>query len=132
MLRSADDLDAFLTRMDRRFDRVAPETFLVALGGGRPPVAIRFAPPVVVLQVDVGPAPTGTPALEARLFRRLLELNASDLLHVAYGLEQGRIVLDGALEAESLDLSELEAVLASFDLATSIHVPELALLARSG
>ncbi len=125
-----DDIEAYLTRLDRRFEKVGDATFLVSLGPGRPPAALRVAPPLIVVQVDVGPAPSGNPAAEAKLFRRLLELNAKDLLHVAYGIEDGRILLDAALDLPSLDPRELEAVLANMDLAISEHVPELRALAK--
>ena len=47
------------------------------------------------------------------------------LLHAAFGLENDQIVLAAALELESLDLNELEAVLADIDVALSEHVPVL-------
>jgi Tir chaperone family protein CesT len=59
----------------------------------------------------------------------LLELNASGLLHAAFALEAGNIVLTSALEVESLDPNELEAVLADMDIALSEHVPALSKLA---
>jgi hypothetical protein len=86
---------------------------------------VRLAPPVVVVRVEVGAAPAGEPAVEARLFRRLLELNASDLLHASYALDGNFIVLGAALELDNLDLNELEAVLADVDMAISEHVPAL-------
>lgn len=120
-----DDLEAFLTRLDRRFEKVAGETYLVSLGPNQPPAVLRVEAPVAVVRVDIGPAPTNDAKLEARLFRRLLELNARDLVHVAYGLDDGRIILDAALELDTLDIGELESVLANLDLALASHVPEL-------
>jgi tetratricopeptide (TPR) repeat protein len=58
-------------------------------------------------------------------FRRLLELNATELLHAGYGVAGDTVLLVAALEAESIDLNELEAVLASFDMALASHVPGL-------
>lgn len=129
MATSSEDLEAYLHRLDRRYQRLDDGTCLVSLGAGQPPAAMRVAPPVVVLQVDIGPAPEGEGPDVARLFRRLLELNATDLMHVAYALEDGHIVLVAALELETCDLSELEAVLANFDLALAQHVPDLRQLA---
>lgn len=132
MATSTEDLEAYLTRLDRRFEKVAPETYLVSLGANQPAAVLRVAAPVVVIRVEVGPAPAGSPALEARLFRRLLELNARDLLHVSYGLDDGRIMLDAALDLASLDIAELESVLANLDLALSSHVPELKQILKDG
>jgi hypothetical protein len=132
MATSAEDLEAYLRRLDRRFEKVSDQTYIVSLGADQPPAVVRVAPPVVVVQVDVAPAPSGAPPLEAKLFRRLLEFNATDLLHVAYGIEKGRIVIDAALELGTLDLGELEAVLANIDLAIAEHVPVLRDIVKQG
>ena len=132
MATSTEDLGAFLTRLDRRFDKVDEHTFLVSLGAGRPPAALRVEKPVVLVQVDVGAAPAGASALEAGLFRRLLELNATDLLHASYGIENGQIVLGAALELDTMDIGELEAVLANIDMALAEHVPGLLEMTRKG
>jgi hypothetical protein len=132
MATSAEDLEAYLQRLDRRFEKASEHTYLVSLGADKPPAVVRVAPPVVVVQVDVAPAPAGNLALEARLFRRLLELNATDLLHVSYGIDKGRIQLDAALELATLDIGELEAVLANIDLAVTEHVPVLHDIVKKG
>jgi hypothetical protein len=98
---------------------------LVAVGANLAPVALRIAAPVLVTQVAIGNAPTGNTEVEARVFRHLLQLNASDLLHVAYALEDDRIVLTAALELENLDSNELEAVLADMAMALSKHIGPL-------
>jgi hypothetical protein len=127
---TSDDLEAYLNRLDRRFEKVGDSTFLVALGLGQPPAAVRVSPPVVLIQVEIGPAPAANSPAEAKLFRRLLEFNARDLLHAAYGIDQGRILLDAALDLASLDLREIEAALANIDLAIATHVPELRALSK--
>lgn len=132
MATSAEDLEAYLRRLDRRFEKVSDHTYIVSLGADQPPAVIRVAPPIVVVQVDVAPAPSSTATLEATLFRRLLEFNATDLLHVAYGIEKGRIVIDAALELATLDVGELEAVLANIDLAIAQHVPVLRDIVKKG
>ncbi len=125
MVSNEDDLQALLIRLDRHYERVEDGTFLVSMGGGQAPVAVRLAPPVLVAQVEVGPAPKGSGSLEAKVFRMLLENNASDLVHAAYALDGDHIVLAAALELESLDMNELEAVFADMGLALSEHVPTL-------
>jgi hypothetical protein len=129
---SEEDLEAYLRRLDRRFEKVGDHMYLVSLGPNQPAAVLRVATPVVVVQVDVAEAPSGAPGLEAKLFRRLLELNASDLLHAAYGIEKGRIVIDAALDLDTLDLGELEGVLANIDLAVAEHVPGLREIVKKG
>jgi hypothetical protein len=59
------------------------------------------------------------------VFRKLLELNATELLHASYAVDGDFIVLGSALELDNLDLNELEAVLADLDMAVSEHVVAL-------
>ena len=124
MIQSNQDLEGYLSRLERRYERGEDGTYLVSMGADRPPVAMRLASPVLVAQVAIGPAPADDTA-GASLFRKLLVLNATALMHAAYGIEGDRIVLSAALELRSLDLNELEAVLADLDMALANQVPTL-------
>jgi hypothetical protein len=123
MPRTAEDVENYLLHLDRRFENDGG-TYLVTGGQGSTPIAIRVAPPIVAVRVAIGKVP-GDAEHQARLFRRLLEFNASDLMHVAYGIEGDTVVLSTALELENLDLNELEAALSDVDLALARHVPAL-------
>ena len=125
MARTGDDLEGYLTKLERRFERLADGTYLIAMAPRQPPVALRVVPPVVVTQVDIGRVPEQDAARCSALYKRLLELNAQDLMHAAYGLTGDRITLTSALELDNLDLNELEAVLADISMALSEHVPAL-------
>jgi hypothetical protein len=130
MIRTSDDLEAQLVRLGRRYERHADGTFVLALGANQPPAALLLVPPVLVVQVAIGAAPKDLVAA-APVYKKLLELNASALLHSAFGLENEQIVLAAALELESLDLNELEAVLADIDVALGEHVPLLRSMVQS-
>lgn len=138
MAKSVEDLESYLDRLGRHYERLADGTLLLDFGPGGPPVALRVAPPVVLAQAEIGPCPVGgdSAANAEPLLRRLLELNASDLVHAAYGIEKhaggDHIVLASAIALPSLDPSQLEAVLADIDVALSAHVPELRRLVDSG
>jgi hypothetical protein len=125
MIRSNEDLEGFLSRLDRRFEKLPDGTYIVSMGAGRPLVAMRLAPPVLVLEVVIGKVPQGSAEQLATLYRRLLEYNADGLLHAAYGLQGEQIQLSAALELESVDLNEVEAVLADLDMALAEQVPAL-------
>ena len=62
-----------------------------------------------------------------KLYQTLLELNASDLVHGAYGLEGDEVILVDALELQDLDYSEFQASLESLSLAVTSHVQLLGL-----
>ena len=124
MIQSNEDLEGYLLRLERRFERAEDGTYLLSMGVDRPLVALRVAAPVLVAQVDIGQAPADD-AHAAPLFRKLLVLNATGLVHAAYGIEGTTIVLSAALELKNLDLNELEAVLADLDMALANQVPTL-------
>ncbi len=132
-MRTASDVEAYLLKMNRKFRAVddQPGMFLVEGGGsGLPSVAVRVDPPLVVVRVHIGKAaPASDPAQMSAFYLRLLELNARELVHTSYGVDQGRVVLSSALELENLDYNELEATIEEIDLALSQQLPGLAKLA---
>jgi hypothetical protein len=61
----------------------------------------------------------------AQLYRRLLELNATDLVHAAYALEEGDVILTATLPVENLDFNEFQATIDSFQVALASHLESL-------
>jgi hypothetical protein len=131
-MRTDKDVEAYLLRLNRRYRSLdeQPGTFLVETAGGMPPVAVRVDPPLVVVRVHIGDLEKGSAPLG--LLRRLLELNARQLVHASYGIDDDRVVLSAALELENLDFNELQATLDEIDVVLAQQLPELARLARDG
>jgi len=111
-MRTLKDVEAYLEKLGRHHDPVEGEsgTFLVQSSGAMPAIALRVDPPLVLMRAAIGNAPSD-PKVQTALFRKMLELNAKELVHSSYGLEQDRIVLSSALELSNLDFNELEATL---------------------
>jgi hypothetical protein len=131
MIASNEDLEGLLRGLHRNHEQAgSAEVYLVGMGPGQPPCALSISPPVLVAQLQVGPLPRLEGRALAQFLRRLLELNASGLLHAAFALEGDQIVLTAALELQNLDANELEAVLGDIDQALSEHVPSLVALAQ--
>jgi hypothetical protein len=131
MIKSNDDLASELVRLNRSFEPAGNAgVYLVSMGVGQPPCALHLSPPVLVAQVQVSPVFALNDRGQAQFFRRLLELNASGLVHAAFAIENAQIVLTAALPLENLDSNELEAVLADLDMALGEHVPALVELAK--
>ena len=130
-MRSVQDVEAYLGKMNRRFSPVddQPGTFLVHGGANMPPTALRVDPPLVVLRVHVGDV-EGEATSNGPLFQKLLMLNAKSLVHTSFGLEETRIVLVSALELENLDYNELEATLDEIDVTLAQQVPVLIELSK--
>jgi len=123
MPRTVEDVENYLLQLDRSFE-VEGGTFVLTSRTGMAPTAVRVAPPIVAIRAAIGPVP-GDAGHQLKLFRKLLEYNASDLMHAAYGIEDSTIVLSAALALENLDANELEATLSDIDLALARHVPTL-------
>ncbi len=68
--------------------------------------------------------------LQAGLCRTLLEFNAADLIHGAYGLDGNDIVLTDTLQLQDLDFSEFQASLDSITVALSSHYEPLSIYRR--
>jgi Tir chaperone family protein CesT len=95
-----------------------------------PPIAVRVDPPLVVIRVHIGDIDRGSN--QEALYRKLLELNARQLVHASYGIDDGHLVLSSALELENLDFNELQATLDEIDLVLAQQLPELARMAKEG
>jgi hypothetical protein len=96
------------------------------MGETTPALILRVEPPLVVVRVHIGDVDGKGGPEQAALFRKLLELNAKQLIHAAYGLDDSHIVLSGALELENLDFNELQATLDEIDMALAQQLPGVA------
>lgn len=126
-MQGKEDIEGFLDRLDSgsaEVREVEPGLWVVQTTAGAE-VLVNFAPPVVILRVTVMTLPAG-PARQAELCRALLEYNARDLVHGAYGLEGDRVVLVDTVELENLDFDEFEASFDSLTLALATHLGALA------
>ena len=94
-------------------------------------VVDAYAPPVVLLRVKVMDMPADDGRCSA-LSRRLLELNASDLVHGSYGIAEGAVVLTEALELSNLQYEEFRASYEGMTLALAEHLRELAIYREPG
>jgi hypothetical protein len=85
-------------------------------------VAIIYCDPLVVVRVAVMDAPR-----EGRLefFEKLLELNANDMIHGAYAIENGKVIMIDTLEYDTMDYMEFRATLDALSLALTQHFPIL-------
>jgi Tir chaperone protein (CesT) family len=85
-------------------------------------IVISHAPPLVIFRAKLMDGPQRN---REAFFRLLLELNASELLHGAYGLEDNSVVLIDTLQSEHLDLNELQATLDALLLAMNQDYQQL-------
>jgi hypothetical protein len=124
-----EDIESFLDRLASEgatYREIEPGLWAVRPSGALDvDVIVHYSPPVAVLRVKVMDIPADN-GRGANLNRRLLELNASDLVHGSYGISNGSVVLTEALELEHLDFEEFLASYESMTLALATHLRELA------
>ena len=123
-----DEIEGFLDRLAAEgasHSEVEPGLWIVRPSGELDfNVVVHFSPPVVLLRVKVMSLPKKAESV-ATLSRRLLELNASDLLHGSYGIEKDAIVMTEALELAHLDYEEFLAAYESITVSLASHLREL-------
>jgi hypothetical protein len=85
-------------------------------------VVVMYEDPLVVIRVLVMHTPEKN---RLELFTKLLELNASDVIHGAYALENNDIILIDTLEYDTMDYEDFRASLEAISLALTQHYPIL-------
>jgi len=83
---------------------------------------VTYVDPLVVFRVQVMSVPGHD---QEGFYKKLLELNASDMINCAYGLEGEKVVITGSLEFETLDYNEFRATVDAIGLALTQHYPIL-------
>ena len=105
-MKSAEDIESYLLRMGCRTSGRARD-----LGGqdwtARQLGRLAWPGPVVAFRVKVMDLPADG---REELYRTLLALNTTEMVHGAFGLEGDAVVIVHALELENLDFNEFQAV----------------------
>ena len=129
-----EDLESYLLRMDLEYEEVDPGMFLVRGKNSGLPMVVNHADALLLIRMKLMDLPTPEES-RLELYRTLLQLNASDVVHGAYGLEQNELIISDTLELETLDFHELRASMESIELAAMSHmdkIRELAGIAPAG
>jgi hypothetical protein len=71
-------------------------------------VVVTYEPPLVIFRMKLMEIPRSR---REDFFKLLLELNASHMIHGAYGIEDNNVVLIDTLQSENLDYNEFQATL---------------------
>jgi len=74
--------------------------------------------PVITLTMNLMTIPEKN---KEAFYKTLLTLNATDLIHGAYGIKGNTVVWIDSLESDTLDLGELQGSLDAISLAVSQH-----------
>lgn len=129
-----EDFESYLMRLGVEYDEVDDGIWVIqGENQASTSIVVSYSPPLVVMRLKIMDLPPGgDDARCVALFRRLLELNATDIVHGSYGIEGDEVVLSHALELADLDFGELRSSIESLTLATTSHTPQLVELVAVG
>jgi len=122
-MKNAEDIESYLIRMEAQFESVGDGMWLVRDVG--PDIVLTIADSVAIFRVNVMQTDRVPSARREEFYHKLLELNTGEMMHGAYGLEQGLVVVTDALQLENLDYNEFQATMDDIGLALSRHLPTL-------
>ena len=123
-----EDVQGFIERLDDGVvtsEELKPGLWVLTPEQDGVRIVVNFGPPVVVFRVNVMDLP-GDAEKRTSLMQKLLEFNATELLHGSYGIEGDSVVLTDALQLENLDFNEFQASIDSITLALASHLRALA------
>lgn len=122
-MKTAEDIESYMVQLGLEHESVGDNLWLVHdEDDNLDNVVVSFVDPIILFQVRVAELPGGD---HTELFRKLLELNASDMIHGAYGIEGDSIIMIDTLQAENLDLNEFQASLEAMSVSLIQHYPVL-------
>lgn len=125
-MRTREDIESYLLRSNLSFNDVGDAAdeedeamWLVRDTTTGENIVVRMAGPLLLFRVKV----LDLDHVRERepLFLRLLELNAQDMVHGAYGIADGAVVLTAGLPLESLDYNEFQVTVDDLTLALNNH-----------
>jgi hypothetical protein len=121
-----EDVVNFLNRMEIEFEEVSDGMWLAYTDDdqGGTPLVISHAPPLLVFRLKVLDVPRDGEKC-SQLYKRLLQANANELVHAAYGLEEEDVILTDSLQLENLDFNEFQATVDSFQMAMATQLDTL-------
>ena len=108
-----DNIEHYLIQMEYPFESIESDMWVIRDTAN---VVVTYEPPLVVFRMKLMEIPK-----ERRedFFKLLLELNATNMIHGAYGIEGDNVVLIDTLQSEHLDFNEFQASLDALLMAST-------------
>jgi hypothetical protein len=108
-----DDIDHYLIQIGYPYESVEAHMWVIRNTAN---IVVTLEPPLVLFRMKLMEIPNRR---REDFFKLLLEINASDMIHGAYGIEDNNVVLIDTLQAENLDYNEFQATLEALMLAST-------------
>ncbi len=120
-MKTREDIESYLLKLGTSYDDLGHDIWRIK-DNGFENLFVSLAGPVVVFRLKVMDLPRSK---REALFETLLRLNATEMVHGAFGIEQEAVVITASLPLEDLDFSEFQAVVEDIGLAITKHYPAL-------
>ena len=115
-----EDIESYMIRMGVSFKELGRKTWILRDSEDLvESLVVSLNDPVVLFHVKLSEIPASCDRL--KLYEELLRLNASEMLHGAYGLDGNAVVATDTLQAENLDFNEFQASVDAMNLCISSH-----------
>jgi hypothetical protein len=125
-MRTREDIEAYLSRSGHPHREVASDTWLVSdPSDGGEHIVVRLADGLLLFRLKVLELDRIEPARRETFYAELLKLNAEDMVHGAYAISEGDVVIIATLRLENLDFTEFSGTLEDFVVAVTNHYPKL-------
>ena len=123
-MRTDHDIESFLYELPYPFENHGPGLWVLHDEiDNIDNIVVHHDAPLLTIRVKV----MDLPAKGSReaLYGELLRLNASELVHGAYGIEEGAVVITDTIQSPNLDLNEIQGSIDSVVMALTSHYEHL-------
>lgn len=125
-MRSREDIEAYLERSGHHYREVNEGTWLVTdPSDDRDSAVVQLAEGLVIFRLKVLTMDRVIEAKREAFFEKILSFNAEDMVHGAYGVSNGDVVMTATLRLANLDFNEFSGTLDDFSVALTNHFPQL-------
>jgi hypothetical protein len=108
-----ENIEHYLIQLEYPFESIETHMWVIRNTAN---VVVTYEPPLVVFRIKLMEIPKSR---REEFFKFLLELNAANMIHGAYGIEGENVVLIDTLQSEHLDFNEFQASLDALWLAST-------------
>lgn len=123
-MRTRDDIQTYLNGSGFGHEEVAEGTWLVRHGSDGEHIVVRVEEDLLLFRLKV--LERSRIKDENGLYQELLTLNAGEMIHGAYGLADGAVVITAAMLLATVDMAEFRNTIEDFTLAFQNHREVLA------
>ncbi|MCT4564836.1 MAG: YbjN domain-containing protein [Maledivibacter sp.] len=118
-MESKQKIENYMLDMNLRFEEIDENTWMIEDDIAHiDNIIVKLLDPIVIFRVKVMDLPKEK---KQEFYKKLLELNANDLVHGAYAIEGDSIVLVDTLQSQNLDMNEFQSTVESLGLALMQH-----------